>query len=80
LQNVSIGYTIPAKITKKFGCDHLRFYCTLNNVWLWTNYSGYDPEVSSPIRSGSTSGLTPGVDYSSYPKSFSCTYGVSVTF
>jgi TonB-linked SusC/RagA family outer membrane protein len=80
LQNVSIGYTIPPKITKKFGCEHLRLYCTLNNVWILTNYSGYDPEVSSPIRSGSTSGLTPGVDYSSYPKSFSCTYGISVTF
>ena len=80
LQNVSVGYTIPAKLTKKFGCNQLRFYGTLNNLWLWTNYTGYDPEVSSPVRSSSTSGLTPGVDYSSYPKSLSCTFGVNVTF
>jgi len=80
LQNVSVGYTIPPKITKKFGCNQFRIYCTLNNLWVWTNYTGYDPEVSSPVRSSSTSGLTPGVDYSSYPKSLSCTFGVNVTF
>jgi TonB-dependent starch-binding outer membrane protein SusC len=80
LQNVSIGYTIPARMTKQFKCERLRLYCTLNNVWILTNYSGYDPEVNSPVRGSSTSGLTPGVDYSSYPKSFSWTFGVNVTF
>jgi TonB-dependent starch-binding outer membrane protein SusC len=80
LQNITVGYTIPSKLTKKFLCDKLRLYCTLNNVWILTNYTGYDPEVSSPVRSSSTSGLTPGVDYSSYPKSFSWTFGVNVTF
>lgn len=80
LQNVTLGYTLPKTWTKKFSCEQLRMYCTLNNVFCWTNYTGYDPEVSSPIRSSSTSGLTPGVDYSSYPKSFSWTVGVNVSF
>lgn len=80
LQNVTVGYTFPKKMTRKFLCEQLRLYCTLNNVWVWTNYSGYDPEVSSPVRGSSTSGLTPGVDYSAYPKSFSYTFGVNLTF
>lgn len=80
LQNITVGYTLPRDLTRKFACNQLRLYCTLNNVWIWTNYSGYDPEVSSPVRSSSVSGLTPGVDYSSYPKSFSYTLGVNINF
>jgi len=80
LQNVTLGYTIPKKLTKKFLCDQFRLYCTLNNVFVLTNYTGYDPEVSTPVRGSSTSSVTPGVDYSSYPKSFSWVCGVNVTF
>lgn len=80
LQNITLGYTFPRKLTQKFLCDQLRLYVTLNNVWVWTKYSGYDPEVYSPVRGSSTSGLTPGVDYSSYPKSFSYTFGLNLTF
>lgn len=80
LQNLTVGYTLPSHLTKKFACSNLRLYCTLNNLWTWTNYTGYDPEVNSSIRSSSTSGVTPGVDFSAYPKSISWTAGVNVTF
>jgi TonB-linked outer membrane protein, SusC/RagA family len=80
LQNVTVGYTIPTKLTKKFLCSQFRIYGTLNNVFVLTNYTGYDPEVNTAVRGSSTSGLTPGVDYSAYPKSFSWTLGVNVTF
>ena len=80
LQNITVGYTLPKQLTKKFACEQLRVYCTLNNVYVWTNYSGYDPEVSSSIRGDKASGLTSGVDYSCYPKSFSWTLGVNLTF
>ena len=80
LQNITVGYTLPKQLTKKFACEQFRVYCTLNNVYVWTNYSGYDPEVSSSIRGNKASGLTSGVDYSCYPKSFSWTLGVNLTF
>jgi TonB-linked SusC/RagA family outer membrane protein len=80
LQNITAGYTFPKKWTRKFACENLRLYGTLNNVAVWTNYSGYDPEVSSAVRGGSVSGLTPGVDYSTYPKSFSWTCGIQINF
>ncbi len=80
LQNITVGYTLPKQITKKFACEQFRVYCTLNNVFVWTDYTGYDPEVSSSVRGNKASGLTPGVDYSCYPKSFSWTLGVNMTF
>jgi len=79
LQSLTIGYTLPKSFTKKFGVDRLRFYVTGSNLFVITNYSGYDPEVSSYARNSSYSGLTPGIDYSSYPKSRSFTFGVNLT-
>ncbi len=80
LQNLTIGFTFPKEWTKKFACSSLRLYCTLTNLFCLTSYSGYDPEVNSSIRGSKTSGLTPGADFSSYPKSFSWTAGVNISF
>lgn len=80
LQNLTVGFTLPKDWTKKFACSQFRLYCTLNNVFCITNYDGYDPEVNSSIRGSKTSGLTPGADFSAYPKSFSWTAGVNITF
>ncbi|MDR0833493.1 MAG: TonB-dependent receptor [Candidatus Symbiothrix sp.] len=79
-QNLTVGYTLPKTFTKKFASNQVRAYCTLNNLHVWTNYTGYDPEVSSAMRNSSSSGITPGVDYSIYPKSFSWTLGLNVSF
>ncbi len=79
-QNLTIGYTLPSKISRKFACDNFRVYGTLNNIFVLTKYTGYDPEVSTSVRNSSYSALTPGVDYSSYPKSFSYTIGLNMTF
>ena len=80
LQSMTLGFTFPKDWTQKFACQSLRLYCTLNNVFCLTGYTGYDPEVNSSIRGSKTSGLTPGADFSSYPKSFSWTAGVNITF
>ncbi len=80
LQNITLGFTLPQTFTKRFACNQLRLYCTLNNVFCITGYDGYDPEVNSSIRGSKTSGLTPGADFSAYPKSFSWTAGVNITF
>jgi TonB-linked SusC/RagA family outer membrane protein len=79
LNNLSLGYTLPKTLTSNLGISKLRIYATGNNLMLFTNYSGYDPEVST-TRSSSYTALTPGVDYSSFPKSRSFTIGLDVTF
>ncbi len=79
LNNLSIGYSLPSSLLQQLGLSQLRIYVTGNNLKLWSNYSGYDPEVST-TRSSTYSALTPGVDYSSFPRSRSYTFGVNVTF
>jgi hypothetical protein len=79
LSTATLGYTVPDHISRKIGVSQLRVYATGYNIWLWTNYSGYDPEVSTS-RSSSYPALTPGLDYSSYPRSRSYTIGLNVTF
>ncbi|HSU28821.1 MAG TPA: TonB-dependent receptor [Chitinophagaceae bacterium] len=75
INNITIGYTIPEKVLRPFQLAKMRIYVTANNVAVFTKYTGYDPEVS--VR---TSPLTPGLDYSAYPKSRSFIFGVNVTF
>ena len=50
-------------------------YVSADNIWTWTRYSGPDPEVSTR-----NSVLTPGFDWSAYPRAFGLTAGVSFTF
>lgn len=79
LNNLNLGYTLPASISKRLGMSMFRVYVTGNNLHIWTKYTGYDPEVST-TRNTAYSGLTPGVDYSSFPRSRSYTFGLNVTF
>ena len=79
LNNVTLGYSFPAKWISKLRMTKLRLYATVYNALLWTKYSGYDPEVSA-TRNSSYTALTPGVDYSGYPKSRTFTLGINVNF
>lgn len=76
LSTLSLGYTIPSVVLDKVHLQNLRFYVSGYNVFLLTNYSGFDPEVSSRRNTG----LTPGVDYSAYPKSRQILFGLNLSF
>lgn len=76
LNTLTLGYTLPGDLVSKAKIESLRFYVTGYNVLLWTNYSGYDPEVSTVRRTN----LSPGVDYSAYPKSRQLVFGVNLNF
>ncbi|HUC80767.1 MAG TPA: TonB-dependent receptor [Flavisolibacter sp.] len=75
INNVTLGYTLPTGSVSKMGISRLRFYVTANNLAVFTKYTGYDPEVSV-----GSNGLTPGLDYSAYPKSRLFLFGVSASF
>ena len=75
LKNVSLGYTLPGRSLRKAGISNLRFYVSADNVWTLTGYSGPDPEVSTR-----NSVLTPGFDWSAYPRALGFTAGVNLTF
>jgi TonB-dependent starch-binding outer membrane protein SusC len=75
LKTLSLGYSLPAKLLKKLKISKLRTYVTAQNLFTFSNYSGYDPEVS--IRN---SALTPGLDFSSYPRAASINVGINAGF
>jgi len=52
LRNVTLGFTVPPNLTKRFGSDRVRVYGTAQNPITWTNFTGLDPE-------GRTSAGTP---------------------
>ncbi|MDR2148702.1 MAG: TonB-dependent receptor [Tannerella sp.] len=74
LQDITVGYTLPQELTRKFAVERLRVYFSGYNLFLWTNYSGYDPEVDV------LSGLTPSVDYNKYPRSKNFVLGLNISF
>lgn len=76
LSTLSLGYTLPKNLMQQVGIQNLRFYVTGYNLFCLTNYSGFDPEVSTRNKTA----LTPGVDYSAYPKSRQFVIGANLTF
>ena len=72
--DVTIGYTLPKDLVKKAGLSKARFYVSASNLFIITNYTGYDPEVD--IQTG----LTCGMDYNRYPRSRTFTFGTNITF
>ena len=74
INNVTFGYSLPKSVISKVKATQLRFYVTLNNVYTFTKYSGYDPEVNT--RRGTP--LTPGVDYAAYPRSRALLFGINL--
>lgn len=74
LSNLSIGYTLPQKWTRKVYLDKCRFYVSANNLFTITNYSGFNPEVSNKSNA-----LTPGLDYGTYPLARTFMVGVNIT-
>ena len=76
LSSATIGYTLPSHLTMKAKISRLRIYVTGTNLFCLTGYSGYDPEVDTRRSTP----LTPGVDYSAYPKSIGYVVGVNLTF
>ena len=75
LSNLTIGYNFPKKWIRKASIQNLRLYATGSNLFVWTPYSGFDPEVSTKGNN-----LTPGVDFGAYPRSRSYVFGLNITF
>lgn len=74
LKNIVLGYTLPKDVLKKISLNNLRVYVSADNIFTLTKYSGYDPEVSywNPLLTG--------LDYTSYPRSRTITFGLNLKF
>ncbi|MEH6307879.1 TonB-dependent receptor [Olivibacter sp. CPCC 100613] len=74
LKNLSFGYTLPKRFFGRSGFDSLRIYLSAQNLWTWTDYTGFDPEVSLNEQSLINKGIDQGV----YPNSRSFQLGLSL--
>ncbi len=75
ISNISFGYSLPRKFLDRSIFSTFRVYATVNNLYTFTKYTGFDPEAST--RNGP---LTPGVDYSAYPRSRYMLIGLNIGF
>ncbi|MBO9151531.1 SusC/RagA family TonB-linked outer membrane protein [Chitinophaga sp. GCM10012297] len=75
LKTVSLSYAIPSKILRSSFVKNISASVAAQNLYTWTKYSGMDPEVS--VRN---SALTPGFDYSAYPRARTLTFSIRAGF
>ncbi len=73
LRNVSIGYTLPKVATDYLKISKVRFYVSADNLYTFTNYKGYDPEIGGGVFSN-------GIDHGVYPQARTLMGGVNITF
>lgn len=76
LQNVRFSYTLPASFTTKYRVQRLRLYVNAQNLYTFTKYSGYDPEIGAFNQDP----LLQNVDMGRYPSPRLITFGVDVDF
>ena len=72
LKLVSLGYTLPQSVTEKFGSNKVRLYVTGENLFTFTKYTGYDPEIAGNDEFG--------IDRGYYPQAKSFLFGVNIQF
>lgn len=76
LKNITLSYSLPSSITNKLRIQRLSAYVTAINLLTITNYTGYDPEVSS-FNAGGAGGL--GIDLSNYPTAKTILFGINLS-
>ena len=76
VRDITLGYRLPRNLVSKMKLNNLRVYVAMLNPFTWTNYSGYNPEISSNFNSA----LTPGEEFGNYPVSKSFNFGINLTF
>lgn len=76
VQNITLGYRLPEKITTRVKLSNLRVYLSMQNVYTFTKYSGYDPEIGSYDNTISLMN----VDLGHYPNPRTITFGINCEF
>lgn len=76
IQNVTLGYSLPQDVISKYNISRVRVYGTAQNLFTFTNYSGYDPEIGSFNQNV----LLSGIDNGRYPIARTFSLGLNLEF
>jgi hypothetical protein len=80
-QNFVLGYNLPSSQTEKLKISRLRVYASVQNLFLITKYTGYDPEVDTFNQTvGSNASFSQGLDFFSNPRPRTWNFGVQLSF
>ncbi|WP_432329943.1 SusC/RagA family TonB-linked outer membrane protein [Mucilaginibacter sp. P25] len=80
-QNFTLGYTLPQPVLKKLHANRFRIYASVQNAFIITKYTGYDPEVDTFNSSyGSNGSFSQNLDFFSNPRPRVWNLGLQVTF
>jgi hypothetical protein len=77
LQEITLGYRLPARLLGNAGLSEGRVYVSGRNLYTWTDYRGYNPDVNS---NGSGENYFLGEDFYAYPTARSFSIGISSTW
>ncbi|MCI5619774.1 MAG: TonB-dependent receptor [Rikenellaceae bacterium] len=78
IKNITLGYNVPKSLLNRIKFDNLRVYVNIQNLYTFTKYSGFDPEVGASTQD--STGLTYGVDNGRYPSPTTYSCGLNITF
>lgn len=76
IQNLSLSYLLPQKWSKKAGMETAKIYFNVQNVYTFTKYKGYDPEIGAYNQSS----LLQNIDRGRYPTPRTYTIGLNLSF
>ncbi|MBQ2345214.1 MAG: TonB-dependent receptor [Prevotella sp.] len=81
LKNITLGYTLPRSLTNKIGINRFRAYVRAENLFTWTKYWGFDPEIGAGFDNDTQKHRTEnsGVDYGVYPQARTFTIGFNIS-
>lgn len=78
IKNISLGYNLPKSLIQKARIENARVSVNIQNLYTFTKYSGYDPEVGASTQD--STGLTYGLDNGRYPSPTVYSFGINLTF
>jgi TonB-linked SusC/RagA family outer membrane protein len=81
VKTATLSYNLPKTIAAKLRLASIRFYATGENLFTFTKYSGFDPEVNA-FTSGSSANTNGGfgIDYGTYPQTRNLIFGLNASF
>ena len=78
IKNITLGYNVPKSFLNRIKVENLRVYVNIQNLYTFTKYTGFDPEVGASTQDAT--GLTYGVDNGRYPSPTIYSCGLNITF
>jgi TonB-linked SusC/RagA family outer membrane protein len=76
VQNVTLSYTLPRSLTRRASVERLRVYANATNLYTFTNYTGYDPEIGAFEQNA----MMQNIDMGRFPAPRIITFGVNLDF